>query len=159
MEALGELWVHGMDVDWAALFAHTGARRVKLPTYPFQRERYWVDASAGGAGDAEAAGQALTDHPLLGAAIELANQQAWLFTGRLSLSTHPWLADHAVMGTALLPGAAFVDLALYAGRRAGLGLLRELTQEIPLSLGEREAVQLQVVVGELDETGGRPVSI
>ena len=71
-----------------------------------------------------------------------------LFTGRLSLATHPWLADHAVMGTVLLPGTAFVELAVRAGDQVGCDLLEELTLEAPLVLPEHGGVQLQVTVGE-----------
>ncbi len=156
--ALGELWVHGVDVDWAASLRAAGTRRVRLPTYAFERGHYWLETPSPRAGDPAEAGQADADHPLLSAALALADERGWLFTGRLSLASHPWLADHAVMGVALLPGTAFLELALHAGRQAGCGLLRELTLEVPLLLDERGAA-LQVSVGEPDDTGGRPVSI
>ncbi len=159
LEALSELWVRGVDVDWASLSGGGAARRMRLPTYAFQRERYWIDPQTQAPGEVDAAGQAPAEHPLLVAALELAEERGWLFTGRLSLRSHPWLADHVAMGVALLPGAAFVELALYAGRHVGLGLLRELTQEAPLILGEEEAVQLQVSVGEPNDAGARAVSV
>ena len=92
---LSEAHVHGVELDWRALLPDTGAMRVDLPTYAFQRERYWLQ-SAPGAGDAGALGQAAAEHPLLGAAVGLAREDGWLFTGRLSLHSHPWLGDHAV---------------------------------------------------------------
>ncbi len=94
---LADAHVHGIQVDWGALFAGRGARRVALPTYAFQRRRYWL-ASGAGAGDASALGQSPAGHPLLGAAVELAgDREGLLFTGRLSLTGHSWLRDHAVM--------------------------------------------------------------
>ena len=60
------MWTHGSDVDWGALFAGSEATRVKLPTYAFQRERYWL-LSERGSGDAVSIGQVSADHPLLGA--------------------------------------------------------------------------------------------
>jgi NADP-dependent 3-hydroxy acid dehydrogenase YdfG/acyl carrier protein len=83
----------------------------------------------------------------------------WLFTGRLSLDTHPWLADHAVMGTVLLPGTALLELALHTGRQVGCEMVAEFTLEAPLVLAEPDGVQLQVSVGEPDESGRRTVSI
>ncbi|WP_460494672.1 type I polyketide synthase [Dactylosporangium cerinum] len=110
-------------------------------------------------GDLRAAGLATPDHPLLGAAVGLAETDGLLLTGRLSAADRPWLADHAVMGTVLLPGTAFVELALQAGEQVGAADLEELTIESPLVLPERGAAQLQVVVGAADAAGRRTVTI
>ncbi|MGW0211604.1 type I polyketide synthase, partial [Streptomyces sp. NPDC003233] len=88
-----------------------------------------------------------------------ADSDGLLFTGRLSLDTQPWLADHAVMGAVLLPGTAFVELAIRAGDQVGCDRLEELTLEAPLVLPERGAVQLQLVVGAPDDDGRRPVDL
>ncbi len=156
--SLGEVWVRGVNVDWATVFAGSGAKRRELPSYAFQRERYWL-AAAGGVGDLAAAGQVSADHPLLGAAVALAGGDGWLFTGRLSLATHPWLADHAVMGNVLLPGTAFVELALRAGREVGSERVEELVLGAPLVLPEHDGVQLQISVEEADESGHRTFGI
>ncbi len=156
--SLAEVWVRGVEVDWGALFKGSAAKRVSLPTYAFQRERYWLKGSVG-VGDMSSVGLSSAEHQLLGAAVGLAGGDQWLFTGRLSLESHPWLKDHAVMGMVLLPGTAFLELALHAGRRVGCELVRELTLEAPLVLGEQGAAALQVSVGESDEDGQRPISI
>ncbi len=156
--ALARLHVRGVDVDFGSLFADRPYRQVGLPTYAFQRESYWLRAQVG-VGDLAAAGQASAEHPLLSAVLALAGGDGWLFTGCLSLQSHAWLADHAVMGVVLLPGTAFVELALHAGRQVGCELVRELVLEAPLVLGEGEQVQLQLTVGEPDEAGGRPVEV
>uniref|UniRef100_UPI0022B92EED type I polyketide synthase n=2 Tax=Streptomyces sp. RPT161 TaxID=3015993 RepID=UPI0022B92EED len=157
--AIARAHTRGVTVDWQAYFAGTGARRVDLPTYAFQRERYWLEAPAGWVGDVESAGLGEARHPLLGAAVALADSDGVLFTGRLSLDTHPWLADHAVMGTVLLPGTAFVELAIRAGDQVDCDHLEELTLEAPLVLTEHQAIQLQIVVGSPDEAGRRPLDL
>ncbi len=158
MLSLGEAFVHGVQLDWGAVFAGHQPRRVDLPTYAFQRERYWLSPRAR-AGDMTAAGLTDAEHPLLGAAVQVAGQDEWLFTGRISLQTHPWLADHVVLGTVLLPGTAFVELALRAGSEVGCEEIEELTLEAPLVLPEKDAVQLQLNVSEPDEENHRKLAI
>ena len=155
--SLAEAWVGGVDVDWGKVLGGVDVGLPDLPTYSFQRRRYWLDSRGGT--DVVSVGQAPAAHPLLGAEVALAGDAGWLFTGRLSLQSHPWLAEHAVMGSVLLPGTAFLELALHAGRRAGCGCVHELTLESPLLLDEQAAVQLQVSVGAPDGNGLRSLRV
>ncbi|MEY9969375.1 acyl transferase domain-containing protein/acyl carrier protein, partial [Streptacidiphilus sp. MAP12-16] len=157
--ALARLHIHGVKLDWQAVFAGRGAQRVDLPTYAFQQETYWPRIRPGQVGDVASAGLGSADHPLLGASVALADGDGHLFTGRLSLETHPWLADHAVGEVVLLPGTAFVELAIRAGDQVGCGLVEELTLEAPLILPERGGVQVQVSVGTPDDSGQRILSL
>ncbi|MEW1640349.1 SDR family NAD(P)-dependent oxidoreductase, partial [Streptomyces sp. NPDC093801] len=161
LTSAAELFVRGADIDWASLFEGTGARRVPLPTYAFQRTHYWAPTSPAGVGDAAAArfGMAWETHPLLGGALPLADTGETVFAGRVSLADHPWIADHAVSGRTLLPGTAFVELALHAAAATGSGGLEELGLEAPLVLPRRGAVQLQVRVRPADASGCRALTL
>ncbi|WP_244951191.1 acyltransferase domain-containing protein, partial [Streptomyces sporangiiformans] len=159
--ALGRLHAAGVTPDWQPFFTGTGtgARRVILPTYPFQRRHYWLDHSGPAIGDIAAIGQGSTDHPLLGAAVTLADGDGVLMTGRLSLQTHPWLGDHRISGAALVPGTAFVELAVRAGDEVGCDRVEELTIEAPLVLPETGGVHIQLAVGAADGSGRRTVTV
>ncbi|MCD9594559.1 SDR family NAD(P)-dependent oxidoreductase [Streptomyces sp. 8ZJF_21] len=158
LTSLAEVSVRGVEVNWWTAFDGAGARRVDLPTYAFQRERFWLAPSTG-TGDASGLGLGAVDHPLLGAAVPLPDADGCVLTGALSLAGQPWLADHSVLGMVLLPGTAFVELALQAGARFGCDTLEELTLHEPLVLPEQETVQLQVSVGGPDDLGSRPFTV
>ncbi len=156
-DALATLHAQGVSPDWQAFFAARNASAVDLPTYAFQRERYWLDVSAE-AGDVTATGLDPVRHPLLGAAALLADGEGAVLYGRISVATLPWLAEHAVGGTILFPGTGFLELAVRAGDEVGCQRVRELTVHTPLVLGE-DAVRIQVRAGALGEGGGRELSI
>ncbi|MDN3028521.1 type I polyketide synthase [Streptomyces sp. S.PB5] len=159
LSSMAELFVRGVAVDWAGIVPARAARtRVDLPTYAFDHQHYWLHATETG-GDAASLGLAGADHPLLGAMVRLPQSGGLVFTSRLSLKSHPWLADHAIGGLALLPGTGLVELAVRAGDEAGCGVLEELVIEAPLIVPEHGGVRLQVAVGAPGETGSRTVEI
>ena len=151
--ALGRLHTRGVRVDWTAFFGP--AALVDLPTYAFQRKHFWLTSPAGH-GDAADLGQLASGHPLLAAEIGLADHDGLVLTGRLGLRTHPWLADHTIAGTALLPGTAFVEMALHAAEQAGCDVVDELTLQAPLAVPEGAGVAVQAVIGP-DEDGRRTI--
>jgi polyketide synthase 7 len=159
MGALGRLFTEGVGVDWPAVFAGSGGRRVELPTYAFQRRRFWLPAGSGVSGDVGSVGLAGAQHGLLGAVVERPDSGGVVLTGRLSVAAQPWLADHAVAGAVLFPGAGFVELAIRAGDEVGCGLVEELTLSAPLVVPTVGGVQVQVVVGAGGESGRRAVSV
>ncbi|MEU9110176.1 SDR family NAD(P)-dependent oxidoreductase, partial [Streptomyces xanthophaeus] len=155
---LGQVHVAGLPVDWDAFYAGSGAQRVELPTYAFQRERYWL-APGSGSGDPAAAGLGRIDHPVLMAGVRVGDRDEWLITGRLSTESQPWTAEHVLLGNIVVPGTSHIELALAAGRQAGTPVVEELVLEAPLILQESQPVQVQVTVGEADEDGRRSVAI
>ncbi|NED81095.1 SDR family NAD(P)-dependent oxidoreductase, partial [Streptomyces sp. SID11233] len=161
LASAAELFVRGIDIDWSALFDGTGARIVDLPTYAFQRTRHWAPTSPAGVGDAAAArfGMVWETHPLLGGALPVASTGETVFAGRISLTEHPWIADHAVRGRTLLPGTAFVELALHAAAATGCATVEELSLEAPLVLVGHRAAQVQVRVETPDGRGRRRLTV
>ncbi|MCQ0003430.1 SDR family NAD(P)-dependent oxidoreductase [Actinomadura madurae] len=156
--ALAELYVRGTHVDWAGMFAGTGACRVDLPGYPFQRRTYWLPARSSGRRDPAGLGLAPVGHPILAAMADGPDGGGTL-TGLLSSRTQPWLADHVVAGAVLLPGTAFLDMVATAGARFGCALVEELTLTSPLAVEDGQAVRLRVDVGPPDGEGRRSVRV
>ncbi|MEU6679671.1 thioester reductase domain-containing protein [Streptomyces sp. NPDC046925] len=158
LTSLAEVWVQGVDVDWTGALGGADVRRVDLPTYAFQRKRYWLDEQAV-TGDAASLGLAGAGHAILGAAVPVADGDEVLLTGRLSRLTHPWLAGHTVLGSDVVPSSVFVELAVRAGDETGCTALDELTLAAPLVLPQTGGLQLQVRVGASDDTGRRTVTV
>jgi malonyl CoA-acyl carrier protein transacylase/acyl carrier protein len=155
---VASLFVGGSTVDFSAFYA--GGAVVELPTYAFQRKRYWLENPTGARvrGVSEV-GQLDAGHPLLGAVVSTADTGGVVLTGKLSLRAQPWLGDHVVQGVPLFPGTGFVELAVRAGDEVNCARLDELTLAVPLILPEHGAVPVQVTVGPEDESGARSLGI
>ncbi|MFG2843342.1 type I polyketide synthase [Kitasatospora sp. NPDC048296] len=159
LQSMAQLFVRGVGIDWTGMLPNGAAgARVDLPTYAFDHQHYWIQLT-GGANDAASLGLTGTDHPLLGAVVPLPHSDGLVFTSRLSLRTHPWLADHAMQGVVIVPGTAYVDLAVRAGDEFGCGVLEELVIEAPLILPEQGGVRVQVAVGGAAQNGSRTVDV
>uniref|UniRef100_UPI0035E3D80C SDR family NAD(P)-dependent oxidoreductase n=1 Tax=Amycolatopsis balhimycina TaxID=208443 RepID=UPI0035E3D80C len=125
--ALATLFAHGVPVDWTPLFP-AGLPIVPVPTTAFQERHFWLTTGPAGTGVRSVA------HPLLGAEVANAATGGVVLTGRIARDTHPWLADHAIEGTVVVPGTALVELAVQAGDRLGRPVVGELVVEAPLRL-------------------------
>ncbi|WP_049577532.1 type I polyketide synthase, partial [Nonomuraea sp. SBT364] len=155
-ECLARAWTAGVGVDWRARAA--GGRHVDLPTYAFERERFWL-APPAPAADLSAAGLREAGHPMLSAAVDLPEDGPVVLTGRLSVAAAPWLAGHVVSGTVVLPGAALAELVLEAAGRADCDGVEELVFESPLTLPANGGVAVRVVVERADAAGARQVRV
>ncbi|MEU8827598.1 SDR family NAD(P)-dependent oxidoreductase [Streptomyces sp. NPDC048636] len=161
LRSVAQAFTAGIEVDWTGLFRSDPApRTIALPTYAFQRERYWLEDTGGRGGDAAGLGLVAAEHPLLGASLEVADGSTRLLTGRIAAGGgEGWLADHKVAGATLVPGAAQVEWALRAADEAGCDTVEELTSQIPLVLPDSGGLRVQVVVGDAADDGRRDVRI
>ncbi|MGH3381298.1 MAG: beta-ketoacyl synthase N-terminal-like domain-containing protein, partial [Actinoallomurus sp.] len=161
LRAVSQAFTAGAPVDWTTWFPSDPAPRVvDLPTYTFQRQRFWEETHGGHGGDPAGLGLASAGHPLLGATVELADGDTHLLTGRLSAAGGAaWLADHQVDGMVLVPGAALVEWALRGADEAGCGGVEDLVLRTPLVLPASGSVRVQVVVGAADDDGRREVRV
>jgi acyl transferase domain-containing protein len=150
--AVGRLHAAGVPVDLARVVG-SPKRPVVLPTYPFQDTRYWLPPGSGRV-DRAALGLGGDEHPLVGAVVDLPDGSL-AGTGAVSLSTHPWLADHVVSGRVVVPATVFVELVAQV---SGLAVA-ELIVSAPLVLAEEGAVVLRVVADPPDEGGAREVRV
>ncbi|QUR69261.1 SDR family NAD(P)-dependent oxidoreductase [Mycobacterium spongiae] len=153
--AVGRLHVHGHVLSWPVLYP--GAQVVQLPTYAFQRRRYWLTPRLGG--DVSGAGLDRAQHPLLGAITALADQDQVVASGRLSIGSQGWLAGHRVGGAVVLAGAALVDVVLQAGDYVHCPVIDELVLHAPLVLTDDAPTDVQIVVAAAGEGGRRSFTV
>ncbi|MEV7046707.1 SDR family NAD(P)-dependent oxidoreductase, partial [Amycolatopsis sp. NPDC051061] len=144
--------------NWTTIFAGSHARPVPLPTYAFQHKHYWLTRDTG-TGDVTGAGLGDAAHPLLAAVAQLPGTGGVLLSGRISTGTHPWLTEHAVHGTVLVPGTGLVELALKAGDEVDAPVLRELVITQPMTVPDHGFLHVQVDVDGPADDGARAVKI
>ncbi|WP_406641699.1 SDR family NAD(P)-dependent oxidoreductase [Amycolatopsis sp. WGS_07] len=155
LTSVAEAYVRGVAVEWP--ISGTGPA-LELPTYAFQHQHFWLETPAGSA-DPAALGLQPATHPLLGAVTSVAGSYSLLATGNVTVRQHSWLADHAVLGTVVLPGTAFVEQAAWAGEQVGCPYVEELTLQAPLVVPDRDGVLVQLTVGSAGDDGRRTVEI
>jgi myxalamid-type polyketide synthase MxaE and MxaD len=142
LASLGKLYESGHAVEWGALYPR--GKCVPLPSYPWQRRRYWFDELGGGEPPETTAA-----HPLLGSVCEpaLAAEPMRVWEGELGPGRPAYLADHRVAGDVMLPGAACLEMALAAGLEVWPGealTVRDAVFESPLRFEESQVRRVQV---------------
>ncbi|MBP7964638.1 MAG: SDR family NAD(P)-dependent oxidoreductase [Caldilineaceae bacterium] len=157
LESLGALYAWGREIDWAAVDPAPAPRMVELPTYPFQRQRYWVERTRTQQMSAVNGADGFRQHPLLGRRMGLAHLPDTIFEGQLGPHLPAFLMDHAVFETPVMPATGFLEMALAAG--AGLWgeqpiTLADVTIEQPLLLADDGADVVQVVLSPAAGAGG-----
>jgi len=162
LEAAGAAWVAGAPLHWEALFPGLPAHQ-DLPTYRWDRQACWLPP-------APPERAAARGHPLLGEHLALADRPGdHVFSTTVSLEDLPFLADHRVQGSAVMPAAAYVEMAVQAARAAlgnGAVEVRDLELRRPLLLEPRQPTSLQLSLTVKDQgraefqihacAGGRP---
>jgi acyl transferase domain-containing protein/acyl carrier protein len=141
-EALATAYVSGHRPNFGAL-QHQSHARVELPTYPFQRRRFWPKTS-GIAVD----GPAVSG--ILGGAKDLASGDT-VYTSRISVKSQPWLSDHVIYGTVVVPGATYAAMALAAvGPPARV---KEVFFYEPIILPEKTSREVQLTLHPIEDGG------
>ncbi|MFG1949486.1 type I polyketide synthase, partial [Nonomuraea sp. NPDC048826] len=150
LTGVAHAYTRGVRLDWDRFYGTISGPPVDLPTYPFQHTRHWLDKATA---DLTSAGLEGSDHPLVGAIVETADDGRLLLTSKLSSHSQSWLADHAIGDTTLVPAAVFLELALHAAERTGSDQVEQLILDEPLALPASGSVHVQISVQERDEAG------
>ncbi|WP_445168118.1 type I polyketide synthase [Mycolicibacterium sp. Dal123E01] len=139
-EALATTYICGHRPDFAARYSAPG-HRLELPTYPFQRRRYWPKTSGIQADGTAASG-------ILGSAKDLASGDT-VYSSVLSVKTQPWLAHHVIYGTVVVPGATYAAMALAsAGAPARV---KEVFFYEPIILPDKASREVQLSLHPIDD--------
>ncbi|MCV7153401.1 type I polyketide synthase [Mycolicibacterium pyrenivorans] len=150
-DALAAAYVGGHRPDFAALHRQP-RRRLELPTYPFQRRRFWPRTSGmameGGVGPAASG--------ILGSAKDLASGDS-VYTSRLSVKSQPWLSDHVIYGTVVVPGATYAAMALAAVGTPARA--KDVFFYEPIILPEKASREVQLTLHPLDDGSGSKFTV
>ncbi|NER93305.1 MAG: SDR family NAD(P)-dependent oxidoreductase [Symploca sp. SIO1B1] len=150
--SLGQLYVQGVKVDWSGFDRDYARQKVTLPTYPFQRERYWIEALK----PVVLSGQQV--HPLLGSKLELASTGQTIYHQHINLSNHPWIGDHRVYDTAVIPGVSYIAMTLAAVELPAA--VEDVNFQQPLFLVDTKTTrETQLVIHPANDVGKQPVEI
>jgi len=161
LDSLGRLWVAGARLDWRAMEGDQHYAKATLPTYPFQRQRYWPDLAP--ATKASTRSWHRSDelsppiHPLLARRLRLPQSAESRFETWMTVDRLPFLSDHQVYGMPVFPAAGFLEMALAAGHELLPGTV-EIPPHPPLTKGGIGTIQVEdldlLAPLRLDENSG-----
>ena len=157
LDSLGGLYLRGAEIDWAGFDAGYPRRRVPQPTYPFERQRYWIDASSAAATRRVENPRSSGAHPLLGIRTEIAAAPDMLvWETDVSTETHPYLADHCIQGRAVFPAAAYMEIGFAVAREefgGGATFVDRVEFRVPLFVSTRP-IRLQISLSKRGTSEG-----
>ncbi|MGW1163373.1 type I polyketide synthase [Streptomyces sp. NPDC002519] len=156
LAALAHLYVNGHPVDWSKVVPP--GRRIALPTYPFQRDRYWLAPPAPRA-FADAVGLQRVDHAILSGMTDLPAGGGHVFTGQVTPDSPAWIREHVVHGTVIMPGVAILDMMAHVAGLVGCDRLDELTHYVFLAFPDEGVRRIQVTVDPADDAGRREFAV
>ena len=155
LSSLGQLYVQGIKVDWLGFDKNYNRRKVVLPTYPFQREKYWVEVNNGYQQKPYLSTTKYL-HPLLGEKLELAgidNQHR--FQSYISYQSPEYLNDHKVFEQPLFPGTGYLEMAMAIGKNIFRSQEQVVVADVVIVQGlllpETEIKKVQTVVSLLEK--------
>lgn len=149
LESIGKFHVLGGRVDWQAMDAPYVRHKVPLPTYPFQRQRYWVDKPSLTFRSQANNSLTKTEHSLLGERLPaIANSERVVFQNQLSVLHLPYLNEHRVYGQVMLPATVYIEMVLSAAQQMSDNetycLQNVILSEEPLRLLANDAIPTQL---------------
>ncbi len=152
LQSVGELYVQGVPIDWVGLDRDYARRRVVLPTYPFQRERFWVKPAAGEQKSVSRSSPATSSasvHPLLGRRLYVAGTQESRFESDIGQDSAALLGHHRIHEAAVLPATAYLEMALAAGAavfKSARVVVEQVVFQQALILAEEHPKTVQMVM-------------
>ncbi|WP_329792575.1 SDR family NAD(P)-dependent oxidoreductase [Lentzea sp. DG1S-22] len=158
LDTVAKLFVRGTSVDWSAVLGEVTLPHVELPTYAFQRQRFWLDTPRATRG-VTGTGLDAVGHPLLTASMSLAGSDTTVLIGQLSTARPAWAGGHRVGGAAVVPGTALLEMAAKAGGQVGCPRVAELLFRSAVVLPAEGTLDVQVEVSAPQGDGSRALTL
>ncbi len=159
LASLAQLYVHGLSVDWSGFHQDYPRRSVPLPTYPFQRQRYWVDSDKVNHHTTQLPSKNATKspllHPLLGQKLHQAGSSEIRFESQISKEIPTFFKDHQIYQMVIVPATAYLEMALAAGTvvfKSDNLVVEDTTIEQALVLPEDDSKTIQLVLNSLENS-------